>query len=142
MLKVKISVLVVAFSSVFAFSQTADQIIQDNIDRSGGEKAWNNLNSIILKGEALLNVDYAYPIVINHERPYNKSVTFKIDGKDVLNEGYDGKAGWTFSDIQKKNVVIPNYAPDAFDSDLLKYKQKGFQVKLIGKESYLSLIHI
>ena len=136
MLKSKISLLVILIHSAFAFSQTAEQIIQYNIDKSGGENAWNNLNSIVLKGEAMINVDYSYPITIKHQRPYNKSVTFKIDGKEILNEGYDGKNGWTYSDIQKKNVIVPNYTPDAFDSDLLKYKQKGFNVKLVGKETY------
>ena len=95
MLKSKISLLVILIHSAFAFSQTAEQIIQYNIDKSGGENAWNNLNSIVLKGEAMINVDYSYPITIKHQRPYNKSVTFKIDGKEILNEGYDGKNGWT-----------------------------------------------
>ena len=136
MLRGKISLLFALITSVITYAQTADQIIQNNIDKSGGEAAWNNLNSIILKGEAMINVDYSYPITIHHQRPYTKSVTFKIDGKEILNEGYDGKNGWTYSDIQKKNVIVPNYTPDAFDSDLLKYKQKGFTVKLVGKETY------
>ena len=136
MLKVKLALLVGVISSAYAFSQNADEIIANNLARSGGEKAWNNLNSIILKGEAHLNVDNSYPITIKHQRPYNKSVTFLIDGKEILNEGFDGKHGWTYSEIQKKNIVVPDYVPDAFDSDLLKYKQKGFKVKYIGKETY------
>lgn len=136
MLRIKKSIVIALFISSFSLAQTAEQIIQNNIEKTGGEKAWNSLNSIILKGEAVLNLDYAYPITISHQRPYNKTVTFKIDGKEVLNEGYDGNNGWTYNDIQKKNVIVPNYTPDAFDSDLLKYKQKGFQVKLVNKESY------
>lgn len=136
MLKAKLSILIAVFLSICAFAQSADEIIKNNLARSGGENAWNNLNSIILKGEANINVDYSYPIIIQHQRPYNKKVSFIIDGKEVLNEGYDGKNGWTYSEIQKKNVVVPNYIPDAFDSDLLKYKQKGFKLNYIGKETY------
>ena len=136
MLNVKLAIIVSVVFSVNVFSQNADAIISKNLARSGGEKAWNNLNSIILKGEAILNVDYSYPITVKHQRPYSKSVTFLIDGKQVLNEGYDGQKGWTYSEIQKKNVIVPDYTPDAFDSDLLKYKQKGFKVRYIGKETY------
>lgn len=136
MLKAKLAIFIAVFSSIYSFSQTADEIIKNNLARSGGEKAWNNLNSIILKGEAHINVDYSYPIIIQHQRPYNKKVSFVIDGKEVLNEGYDGKNGWTYSEIQKKNVIMPNYTPDSFDSDLLKYNQKGFKVNYKGKETY------
>lgn len=122
-------------SSLFA-QVDPNYVIEQNIERSGGEKAWNALNSIMLKGQAVLNVDYNYPMVIYHQRPYHKSVVFIMDGKEVLNEGYDGKNGWTYSDLAKKNIVIPNYKPDAFDSDLLKYKQKGFNVSFLKTEVY------
>ena len=59
-----------------------------------------------------------------------------MNGKEILNEGYDGKNGWTYSEVAKKNVVVPDYKPDAFDSDVLKYKQKGFKVKYVGTEKY------
>lgn len=111
-------------------------VIEQNIERSGGEKAWNSLNSIILKGQAVLNVDYSYPMVIYHQRPSYKRVIFIIDGKETLNEGYDGERGWTYSDMAKKNIVVPDYKPDAFDSDLLKYKQKGFSVSYLKTEIY------
>lgn len=136
MLKSKLLMLMTLISSNFVFCQNAEEIIKKNLEVSGGEVAWNNLNSIILKGEANINVDYSYPMIIQHQRPYNKKVSFIMNGKEVLNEGYDGKYGWTYSDINKKNIVVPDYTPDAFDSDLLKYKQKGFNVKYIGKETY------
>lgn len=134
--KIKITVLTILLASASVSAQDVNQIIAKNLEITGGEKSWNNLNSIILKGEAMLNVDNSYPLIIKHQRPYAKRVTFIIDGKEILNEGYDGTNGWTYSEIQKKNVIVPNYIPDAFDSDLLKYTQKGFHVKLIGKESY------
>lgn len=119
-------------------AQTAEEIISNNLERTGGEKGWNNLNSIILKGSASFNLETSYPMIIRHVRPYLKKVTFVMDGKEILNEGYDGKFGWTYNELGKKNIVIPDYIPDAFDSDLLKYNQKGFNVKLVGKEKYES----
>ena len=136
--KIKSTLLTIFISTVTLSAQDVDKILAKNMEVTGTEKGWNNLNSIILKGEAMLNVDNSYPITIKHQRPYYKRVTFTIDGKDILNEGYDGSKGWTYSEIQKKNVIVPNYMPDAFDSDLLKYKQKGFKVRLVGKEAYES----
>ena len=136
MIKAKFLTVIALLTSALSYSQSADQIISNNLEKSGGEKAWNNLNSIILKGEAHLSVDNAYPLLIQHQRPYNKRVSFIIEGKEILNEGYDGKNGWTYSEIQKKNVIVPDYSPDAFDSDLLKYKQKGFKVTKVGKIAY------
>ena len=136
MIKSKIIALFTIFVSTVSQAQTADQIIKYNLEKTGGEKAWNNLNSIMLKGEAHLNVDNVYQIVVQHQRPYNKKVSFIINGKEILNEGFDGKNGWTYNDLQKKNIILPDYQPDSFDSDLLKYNQKGFTVTKVGKVQY------
>ncbi len=136
MLKLKLSGLVLSLFSVVAFAQNADKIIETHIQKTGGEAAWNNLNSIILKGEAIINVGDSYSMIVYHQRPYQKKVVFVMNGKEILNEGYDGKNGWTYSEVAKKNVVVPDYKPDAFDSDVLKYKQKGFKVKYLGTEKY------
>ena len=74
MLKAKLASTIALFFSIFSYAQTAEEIILNNLNISGGEKAWNSLNSIILKGEAHLNLDYSYPIVIKHQRPYHKKV--------------------------------------------------------------------
>lgn len=136
MLKMKLSTIVLSLFSVAVFGQDADKIIETHIQKTGGESAWNNLNSIILKGEAIINIGDTYPMIIYHQRPYNKKVVFVMNGKEILNEGYDGKNGWTYSEVANKNVVVPEYKPDAFDSDVLKYKQKGFKVKYVGTEKY------
>lgn len=122
--------------SVISYAQDAEKIIESHINKTGGEAAWNNLNSVVLKGEAIINIGDSYSMIVYHQRPYNKRVVFIMNGKEILNEGYDGKSGWTYSEVTKKNVVIPNYKPDAFDADVLKYKQKGFKVKYLGLEKY------
>ncbi|WP_313374084.1 hypothetical protein [Chishuiella sp.] len=137
MLKLKFSILAVTlFSCLITYAQNAESIIETHIKKTGGENGWNNLNSVILKGDAIINLGTSYPIIIYHQRPYSKKVVFIIDGKEILNEGYDGKHGWTYNEASKKNIVVPNYKPDSFDSDFLKYKQKGFKVTYLGTENY------
>src|SRR5690606_3024445 len=104
------------FMSITAISvsaQTAESIISQHLETSGGMEKWKSLNSIILKGEAVLGVEQSYPIIIYHRRPYEKKVAFIMDGKEILNEGYDGKNGWTFNEISNKNEKIPGYQPDS-----------------------------
>ncbi|MEG0189368.1 MAG: hypothetical protein RR668_11965, partial [Algoriella sp.] len=102
----KLSAIVLSLFSVVVFGQDADKIIETHIQKTGGEAAWNNLNSIILKGEAIINIGDTYPMIVYHQRPYNKKVVFVMNGKEILNEGYDGKNGWTYSEVAKKNVVV------------------------------------
>lgn len=134
-MKFRLSIIVFLLSIITLFAQDAAEIVSKNLEVSGGEKAWNNLNSIFLKGDVSLDVDHSYPMIIYHKRPYQKKVVFVVNNKEVLNEGYDGKNGWTYSDILKKNIVVPDYQPDAFDSDLLAYKKKGFTLKYIGEDT-------
>lgn len=116
------------------FSQSADEIISRHLENSGGINNWKNLNSIIMKGDALLSLEQSFPIFIYHKRPYKKKVVFIVNGKEMLNEGYDGKNGWTYNDISGKNEIVKNYRPDSFEDDLLDYEKKGFTAIYTGKE--------
>lgn len=120
--------------SIFAFSQNADEIIQQNLEKSGGIAKWKSLNSIILKGDVTLGLEQSFPLHVYHRRPYEKKVVYFIKGQEILSEGYDGKSGWTYNEISGKNEKVPNYQPDSFDSDLLDYDKKGFEAKYIGKD--------
>ncbi|SMC53124.1 LolA family protein [Moheibacter sediminis] len=119
--------------SISISAQTAESIINQHLESSGGISKWKGLNSIILKGSVTLGIEESFSMVIYHRRPYEKKVAFIIEGKEVLNEGYDGKNGWTFSEISKKNEKVPGYQPDSFDSDMMEYSKKGFEAQYIGK---------
>lgn len=116
-------------------AQTAEEIINMNLENSGGIKNWKNLNSIIMRGDALLSLEQSFPMIVYHKRPYQKKVVFLIDGKEFLNEGYDGKNGWTYNGISGKNEIIETYQPDSFESDILDFKKKGFFAKYLGKST-------
>lgn len=129
----KISFVLLGILSFSLFAQSADDIINQNLEKSGGVKNWKNLNSVIMRGDALLSLEQSFPMVIYHKRPYQKKVVFLIEGKELLNEGYDGKNGWTYNEISGKNEIVKGYQPDSFESDILDYKKKGFEAKYVGK---------
>lgn len=129
----KLSFVLLGILSFSLFAQSADEIINQNLEKSGGVKNWKNLNSVIMRGDALLSLEQSFPMVIYHKRPYQKKVVFLIEGKELLNEGYDGKNGWTYNEISGKNEIVKGYQPDSFESDILDYKKKGFEAKYVGK---------
>lgn len=127
--------LFILFASLNLNAQSAEQIINQHLEKSGGVSNWKKLNSIILKGDAVLGLEQSYPMTIYHRRPYEKKVVFSVQGKERLNEGYDGKNGWTFNEISGKNEVLKGYQPDSFDSDMLDYQKKGFTAVYTGKST-------
>lgn len=124
------------FMVLFGFlqAQTADEIIQKHFEVTGGEKAWNQLNSIIIEGQVSIDVSQVVNIKIEHARPYFKRVSYIIDGREVLSEGFDGQNAYTYNELDGKYRRLSDYSQDSFETDILNYKKKGFSVDLIGTE--------
>lgn len=132
----KIHLLYIAFClPLLCWGQTADDILQQHFDNNGGYKQWNQLSSVYIEGEVIMNVEEPVALKIEHRRPYFKRVSFIIDGKEKLSEGYDGKKGYTYNETTGEFIQIPNYTPDAFETDILNYKKKGFKAELLGKDT-------
>lgn len=130
-----LGIAAVLFFSTSLRAQSADEIINQHLENTGGYANWKSLSSIIIHGDALLGLDQTFPMVIYHRRPYQKKVVFLVEGKEMLNEGYDGKNAWTFNSISGKNEKMVGYEPDSFESDLMDYRKKGFKAVADGMDS-------
>lgn len=126
-------VLFVGFSQ-FGFSQTGKEIIEKNIELSGGLRSWKLLNSVILSGKVTLGIKDEYPIRIFQQRPNLTKTMITIGKKDMAIEGYDGKDGYAMNYAANKLQKYPNYNPESFDNDFIDFENKGFQAKYLGKE--------
>lgn len=115
-------------------TQTAEEIIQKHFEVTGSEKAWNQLNSIVIEGQVSIDVSEVVNIKIEHARPYFKRVSYVIEGREVLSEGFDGENAFTYNELDGKYRKLNDYAQDSFETDILNYHKKGFKVDLIGKE--------
>lgn len=131
-IRLMLSLAIVFVFTVSLKAQSADEIIAQHLENSGGFEHWKSLNSIIIHGDALLGLDQTFPMTIYHRRPYQKKVVFLVEGKEMLNEGYDGKNAWTFNSISGKNEKMVGYEPDSFESDLMDYRKKGFKADFLG----------
>lgn len=120
--------------SLGVYAQTAKEIIDNNIELSGGLTNWKLLNSIILSGRVSLGIKDEYPMKIYQQRPNLTKTTIVVDKKETAVEGYDGKKGYAMNYAANKLQEYPNYIPESFDNDFIDWENKGFDAKYLGKE--------
>ncbi|RNA62493.1 histidine kinase [Chryseobacterium nematophagum] len=120
--------------SQFYLSQTAKEIIDKNIELSGGLTSWKLLNSVFLQGKVILGVKDEYPIKIYQSRPNLTKTVITINHNDTAIEGYDGSKGYAMNYATNKLQEYPDYKPESFDNDFIGWENKGFDAKYLGQE--------
>ena len=86
--------LFLAFAVIFSViinAQTAKEIIDKNIELTGGLTNWKLLNSVLLQGRVTLGVNDEYPIKIYQQRPNLTKTTITIGKKETAVEGFEAK---------------------------------------------------
>ncbi|MPS64353.1 MAG: histidine kinase [Chryseobacterium sp.] len=126
-------VFILAFSH-FSLAQTAKEIIDKNIELSGGLTNWKLLNSVLLQGKVILGIKDEYPIKIYQQRPNLTKTVLTINNKDTAIEGYDGVKGYAMNYATNKLQEYADYKPESFDNDFIDWENKGFEAKYVGKE--------
>jgi outer membrane lipoprotein-sorting protein len=115
-------------------AQTAKEIIDRNIENSGGLTNWKLLNTVMLQGRVILGINDEYPIKIYQQRPNLTKTTITIGKKEVATEGYDGKKGYAMNYADNKLQAYADYPAESFDNDFIDWESKGFEAKYLGKE--------
>jgi hypothetical protein len=128
-----IFIFILVFSHFFT-AQTAKEIIDKNIELSGGITNWKLLNSVMLQGKVILGINDEYPIKIFQQRPNLTKTVIMINKKETPIEGYDGTKGYAMNYAANKLQEYPNYSPENFDNDFIDWESKGFEAKYWGKE--------
>ncbi|SHF83949.1 histidine kinase [Chryseobacterium vrystaatense] len=130
----KLLLLFVLIFSQLSFAQTAKEIIDKNIELSGGLTNWKLLNSVLLQGKVILGIKDEYAIKIYQQRPNLTKTLISISGKETAIEGFDGNKGYAMNYAANKLQVYPEYVPESFDNDFIEWENKGFDAKYLGKE--------
>jgi len=129
--------LLLVFGLIFSyltFAQTAKEIIDKNIELSGGLTNWKLLNSVLLQGKVVLGIKDEYPIKIYQQRPNLTKTLITTGGKETSIEGFDGTKGYAMNYAANKLQEYPEYVPESFDNDFIDWENKGFDAKYLGKE--------
>lgn len=132
----KMSIVFAIMIAMVSFAQapTAKQIIDKNIQATGGLIQWKLLNTILLQGKVILGVKEEYPVKIYQARPNLTKTVVIVNKKEQIIEGFDGKKGYAMNYATNKLQEYPNYKAESFDTDFIDYEQKGFTAQLLGEE--------
>ena len=134
----KINIVFALILSMGIFAQTpvitAKQIIDKNIQVTGGLTQWKLLNTILLQGKLVLGVKDEYPVKIYQARPNLTKTIVMVNKKEQILEGFDGKKGYAMNYATNKLQEYPSYKPESFDTDFIDYEQKGFTAEFLGEE--------
>src|SRR6185295_11941773 len=131
---------VAALFAASAFAQTADEVIEKNIQARGGLAKIKSVQSIRATGKRTFGPGIEAPFVIEFARPGKMRLEFVIQGMTAVITS-DGTSGWQLMPFLGKKEAeamsddeLKSMKDEAdFDGPYVDYKEKGNQVELLGK---------
>lgn len=134
-----IAFLLTAFAPLSA--QTADEIINNYFENTGGKAAWDKLQAV--KMTATANAQgMEIPVEIYQTKDGKQLVKINFQGQEITQFAFDGNTMWTtnFMTMQPEKSdaeTTENMKKQMtdFPTPFMDYKAKGFTVELIGKET-------
>ena len=139
-LKIVLLTFVTLFVTLTLSAQTADEIIDTYFENTGGFDNWNSVNS--LKSMATINQGgVEFPLTIINMKDGRQMVQFEVQGK-VLTQAFDGEVSWstnfmTMEAEKSDDESTENMKRESqdFPDPFLNYKDKGYAIELMGKET-------
>jgi len=134
-------VLVVLFiTGLIAQAQTADEIIDTYFENIGGKEKIKALKGMKMSAE--INQGIIIPLEIYKMKNGNEMVSISIQGMTLKQGVFDGETLWGTNQMTMKAEKMTaeetaNHKLQAkdFPSPFLNYKDKGYTIELIGKET-------
>lgn len=135
-----IAVLVAAVSP-FATAQTAEEIVMNYFENTGGMDEWKKIESIKYSGKVdVQGMAITFDRIITTD---GKSATIAdVQGQAFYQDVFDGETLWgtnqmTMGTEKSDAESTANYKMEADDllSPLMDYKEKGYTLELIGDET-------
>jgi len=121
-------------------AQTADELIEKNIQARGGREKLKSVQSARITGKMVMGQGMEAPFTEEKSRPSNVRRDFTFQGMTGT-MAYDGKNGWQVMPFMGKKDPEPMSADELkeiqddadIDGPLVDYKTKGNQVEYLGK---------
>ncbi len=133
--------LAFVFLSVCALAQTADELVNKNIEAKGGLEKIKAVKSVRMSGKTVLPGGFVAATGQENMRPNLLRETFSLQGMTAV-QAYDGSTGWQIQPFGGKKD--PQFMGEddlrdlIIDSDidgpLVDYKAKGNTVEFMGHD--------
>ncbi len=143
----KVTLLLTAFFTLTiftgSFAQTAEEIVNTYIENIGGQEEWSKVNSMKATGIGRqAGVDY--PFTVTTLKDGKTLINIDLQGRQFTVEAFDGETQWAMNfQTQKPEAADSetslNYkhgAKDNLPDAFMNYKEKGYEVELVGEEDF------
>jgi len=135
-----IALLLVAVAPVSA--QTADEIIDNYFETTGGKDNWGNLEAVKISGSVNAQ-GMEIPVDVIQTKNGEQLVTINFQGQEIKQMAFDGETLWTTNMMTMQpeksdaemNQNMKMQAKKGFPSPFFNYKEKGYAIELMGKET-------
>ncbi len=132
--------LVLAITTSF-YGQTADEIINNYFENTGGKANWEKLDGVTMKGVMKMQgMEIPFEQVMMKDG--RQATTIELQGNKMVWGAFDGETYWsrnqmTMEPEKTDSETTENMKKQVKDwpSPFLNYKEKGYTVELIGKET-------
>lgn len=131
--------LLILFVLPFSYSQDLNDILKNYYDGNGSEKL-KEVKTITMKGKSS-GMGMETEFVTYFKRPGKMKLEVDVMGSKMV-QAYDGTTGWMIAPWTGSTepqdlpaVAIKQIKEQAdFDGQLVDYKEKGYDLEMIGKE--------
>ncbi|MEO1651937.1 MAG: outer membrane lipoprotein-sorting protein [Bacteroidota bacterium] len=133
--------LVLVLSAYFATAQTADEIIANYFENTGGKENWEKLEGVMMQAKVNQN-GLEIPIDLVNLKDGRQFTHVKFQGMSIKQGVFDGTNLWStnFQSMKAEKSDAESTAnfklnTNDFPDPFLNYKEKGYTVELMGKET-------
>jgi outer membrane lipoprotein-sorting protein len=138
---------VVVCRAAIVYSQTADEIVEKHLAAMGGRAALAKITSRVTTGTISVSTpggDLSGSIEVYNKVPNKSRTLVKIDGSQlgigqiVQDQRFDGTSGYVIDSLNGNREMTGDQLDAArastFPSPLMKYKDEGSKVEMLGRE--------
>jgi hypothetical protein len=127
--------------SVLAYAQSAEELVNKNIQAKGGIEKIKAIKSIRIRGKLNGGGGFTAATMQENERPNLVRETFTLQGMTAVT-AYDGTTGWQIQpfgghkdpEFMGEDDLKALLLDADFDGPLLDYKEKGNTVEFLGHD--------
>ena len=136
-----VSIVFVLFMTVFSFAQTADELVNKNIQAKGGLEKIKAIKSVKMTGRLTGSGGFTAGVGQESSRPNLIRQTFTLQGLTAV-QAYDGSTGWQIQpfgghkdpQLMGEDDLRDLQIASDFDGPLVDYKAKGNTVEFLGHD--------
>ena len=122
-------------------AQTADEVIDNYFENTGGIENWAGLNGIKMNASAN-NQGMDIPVEIYQMKDGRQAIKINLQGQEITQLAFDGDTMWstnfmTMQPEKSEGEMTENFKKQSqdFPSPLFNYTEKGYTVELMENET-------